>query len=157
MTRVIQVSTEEQIEETRAIFREYERWLGVSLCFQGFDSELAGLPGEYVPPSGSLLLAIEDGKVAGCVAFRPLSNRICEIKRLFVRDQYRGSGIGRMLLLNLIERAKLGGYEKMRLDSWPPKMEKAIAMYASHGFVEIERYNDNPYDMVFMELDLTLK
>ena len=155
MSLITQASTPEQIEETRAIFLEYEKWLGVSLCFQGFEAELAALPGEYVPPTGSLLLAIEDGNVAGCVAFRPLSDRICEIKRLFVRDQYRGYGIGRALLLNLIDKAREGGYEKMRLDSWPPKMEKAIAMYASHGFVEIERYNDNPYDMVFMELDLS--
>jgi putative acetyltransferase len=155
MLQIVQAISPEQIQAAREIFREYEAWLGVSLCFQGFEAELAQLPGRYVSPHGRLLLALQDGEVAGCVALRPLEPGICEVKRLFVRDKFRGMGLGRMLLLKLIGEARSAGYEKMRLDSWPPKMGNAISMYRSHGFVEIEPYNDNPYDVIYMELDLS--
>jgi GNAT superfamily N-acetyltransferase len=142
------------MDEARRIFTEYEEWLGVSLCFQGFDAEMAGLPGKYAPPEGRLLLAIENAEVAGCVAFRPLDDEICEMKRLFVRPAFQGSGLGRDLIEKLIAEARSAGYIKMRLDSWIPRMGKAIEMYRRHGFYEIEPYNVNPYEMIFMELAL---
>ena len=151
MLTIAQAETPDQIAEAREIFREYEDWLGVSLCFQGFDEELAGLPGKYALPEGRLLLAYSDSALAGCVAFRALDGDTCEIKRLFVRDRFQGHGLGRMLLEKLIDEARTSGYKKMRLDSWIPRMEKAIGMYRSHGFYEIEPYNENPYEMIFME------
>ena len=154
MREIIQAQTPEHMDEARRIFTEYENWLGVSLCFQGFDEEMAGLPGKYAPPNGRLLFALENDEVAGCVAFRPLDEVTCEMKRLFVRPAFQGSGLGRDLLERLIAEARGGGYKKMRLDSWIPRMGKAIEMYRRHGFYEIEPYNENPYEMIFMELQL---
>lgn len=154
MLTITQAETPDQIAEAREIFREYEDWLGVSLCFQGFDEELAALPGKYAQPAGRLLLAYSNGDLAGCVAFRPIDEDTCEIKRLFVRDRFQGHGLGRMLLEKLIDEARISGYKKMRLDSWIPRMGKAIGMYRSHGFYEIEPYNENPYEMIFMEIAL---
>ena len=154
MAEIVQVSTPEEINEARDIFREYETWIGVSLCFQGFEEELKSLPGKYSPPNGRLLLAYIDGAVAGCVAFRKMDDEACELKRLFVREQFQGTGLGRQLLDRIIADARSAGYKFMRLDSWKPKMGRAIDMYRTHGFTEIDRYNDNPYDMIFMELSL---
>jgi len=154
MAEIIQAETPEHTDEARKIFIEYEEWLGVSLCFQGFEEELNNLPGKYAPPKGRLLFAMNDGEVAGCVAFRPLDEETCEMKRLFVRPAFQGSGLGRELLQKLIAEARTAGYKKMRLDSWIPRMGKAIEMYRRHGFYEIEPYNENPYEMIFMELKL---
>lgn len=154
MLSITQAESTEQITEAKALFREYEDWLGVSLCFQGFEEELAALPGEYARPEGRLLLAYYDNELAGCVAFRRFDKDTCEIKRLFVREQSQGHGLGRVLLERLIDEARIAGYKKIRLDSWIPRMGKAIAMYRSHGFYEIEPYNENPYEMIFMELAL---
>lgn len=151
MTDIIQAETPEQMDEARRIFTEYENWLGVSLCFQGFDEEMAGLPGKYAPPGGRLLFAIENSEVAGCVASRRLDADTCEMKRLFVRPEFQGLGLGSSLIDNLITEARASGYKKMRLDSWIPRMGKAIEMYRRHGFYEIEPYNENPYEMIFME------
>lgn len=154
MINIIQAEGTDEIAESRVIFREYEDWLGVSLCFQGFEEELAALPGKYARPDGRLLLAYSNTAVAGCIAFRPLDKDTCEIKRLFVREQFQGQGLGRVLLERLIDEARIAGYKKIRLDSWIPRMGKAIGMYRSHGFYEIEPYNENPYEMIFMELAL---
>lgn len=154
MLTIIQAETPDHMTAARELFVEYENWLGVSLCFQGFEEELAGLPGKYAPPEGRLLFAYSDGELAGCVAFRPIDEKTCEIKRLYVRDKFRGLGIGRKLLERLIAEAKISGYEKMRLDSWIPRMQTAIAMYRKFGFYEIEPYNENPYEMIFMEIKL---
>jgi ribosomal protein S18 acetylase RimI-like enzyme len=154
MPDIIQAETPEQMDEARRIFTEYENWLGVSLCFQGFDEEMAGLPGKYAPPEGRLLFAIENDQVAGCVASRRLDGDTCEMKRLFVRPEFQGLGLGSSLIDNLITEARASGYKKMRLDSWIPRMGKAIEMYRRHGFYEIEPYNENPYEMIFMELVL---
>jgi putative acetyltransferase len=154
MLEIIQAETSEQIEETRRIFREYEAWLDLDLCFQGFAEELANLPGKYQPPEGRLLLAIADGKVAGCVALRKLEAGVCEMKRLFVRDEFRGRKIGGGLIEKLIAEAKEIGYEKMRLDTFPPKMGKAVSLYESYGFREIAPYYHNPHgETLFMELE----
>jgi ribosomal protein S18 acetylase RimI-like enzyme len=116
---------------------------------------VAELPGEYVPPSGRLYLAIEDDQTAGCIALRKLADGICEMKRLYLRPQFRGRRLGRTLVDKVIEDARQIGYSRMRLDTLPGKMNTAIAMYRSLGFKDIERYYDNPYETaVFMELDL---
>lgn len=153
MLEIIQAQTPEQIEETRQLFREYEAWLDLDLCFQGFAEELANLPGKYSQPDGRLFLAVSDEKVAGCVALRKLEDDICEMKRLFVRDEFRGQKIGVNLLEKLIAEAKKIGYQKLRLDTYPPKMEKAVQLYESFGFREIEPYYHNPHGKtLFMEL-----
>lgn len=148
-------SFDEYVDTAREIFKEYEAWLGINLCFQNFEKELASLPGEYVPPDGRLLLAFENNKVAGCIALRRIGDEVCEMKRLFVRSEFRGKGLGRGLVEAIIAEAKEIGYHKIRLDTLPPKMNQAIALYRSLGFTEIEPYYPNPVPGVkFMELDL---
>src|SRR4051812_27776571 len=115
MIEIIRAETPEQIEEARILFREYEKWLGLSLCFQNFDEEVADLPGKYSEPEGRLLLALVDGKTAGCIALRNTEDGVCEMKRLFVRSDFRGLGIGKSLVEKIIEEARLVGYKKMRL------------------------------------------
>jgi GNAT superfamily N-acetyltransferase len=156
MLTVIQAETAEQIAEARTLFREYETWLGMSLCFQDFLNEVASLPGKYAMPDGRLFLAFYDDKLAGCIALRPLDDPgVCEMKRLFVRDQFRGMQIGVQLIERLIADAREIGYHAMRLDTLPPKMGKAVKLYESHGFRPIPPYYDNPYDgVLFMELTL---
>jgi ribosomal protein S18 acetylase RimI-like enzyme len=155
---IIQTETIEQIEQARMLFREYEAWFGLKLCFQNFDEEVAELPGKYAPPDGRLYLALADGKLAGCIALRKLEEKICEMKRLFMREDFRGLGIGKILIEKLIEEAQTIGYEKMRLDTFPPKMSKAVSLYESYGFYKIKPYYHNPYgETLFMELDLKNK
>ena len=128
----------------------------MNLCFQNFDEEVENLPGKYKPPDGRLFLAFAGEKIAGCIALRKLEEQICEMKRLFVREDFRGLGIGKILIEKLIAEAQTIGYEKMRLDTFPPKMSKAVELYNSYGFYEIESYYHNPYgETLFMELDLT--
>ena len=155
--RFIQASTPEHIDQARGLFREYEAWLGLDLCFQNFEKELAELPGAYAPPTGRLLLAYENDQLAGCVALRKLSDGVCEMKRLFLRPQFQGHGRGRELAERIIDDARRAGYERMRLDTLPEQMGKAIALYRSLGFKEIEPYYTNPVrGALFMELDLSL-
>jgi ribosomal protein S18 acetylase RimI-like enzyme len=154
-TDIIQAQSINDIDHTRELFREYEAWLEVDLCFQNFEKELAELPGGYASPDGRLLLAVVDEKVAGCVALRKIGDGTCEIKRLFVRHEFRGHGLGRKLAQAIIHQAKQIGYERMRLDTLPPKMNDAIALYRSLGFKEIEPYYNNPVPGAkFMELNL---
>ena len=155
MLTIAQAETVEEIEEARRLFREYEAWLGLDLCFQGFEEELRDLPGKYTPPDGRLLLAKLDENVAGCVAMRKLSDGICEMKRLFVRDAFRGHHIGEKLITKVIEEARNENYRAMRLDTFPPKMGKAVRLYEAHGFCPIPAYYNNPYaGVLFMELKL---
>jgi putative acetyltransferase len=155
MLSIIQAVTPEQIDDARQLFREYEAWLGVDLCFQGFEAELAGLPGRYAMPDGRLYLAYSSGRLAGCLAMRKLEDGICEMKRLFVRNDFRGAGIGINLIERLITDARQIGYRKMRLDTLPAKMGKAVSLYESHGFIPIAPYYDNPNGgVLFMELSL---
>ncbi len=152
---LIQAQTPEQIDQARCLFREYADWLQIDLCFQNFEKELAELPGDYVPLAGRLLLAYESAELAGCIALRRFDERTCEMKRLFVREQFRGKGLGRQLITAIIQEAKQIGYEHMRLDTLPPKMNDAIALYRAYGFKEIEPYYINPVPgALFMELDL---
>ena len=155
MIEILQAETDEQIKETRRLFREYEKWLNLDMCFQGFAEELANLPGKYAKPGGRLYLAIVNNEIAGCIALRKLEENICEMKRLYVRDEFRGFGLGNKLIGKLIEEACLVGYQKMRLDTLPDKMAKAVKLYKSHDFREIPAYYHNPYgETLFMEKDL---
>jgi len=150
-----QVSSEDDVEQARGLFEEYAAWLGFSLCFQDFDQELAELPGDYAPPNGRLLLAVEADRVAGCVALREIGEGIGEMKRLYVRPEFRGQGLGRRLTETIVEAARDLGYLRLRLDTLPGRMDQAIAIYRSLGFKDIERYNNNPYEAAtFMELVL---
>ena len=152
---IVSAQSVEQIEQARHLFREYQSWLEIDLCFQNFEKELAGLPGDYAQPAGRLLLAYEESQLAGCVALRKIDERICEMKRLFLRAEFRGHGLGRRLIETIIREAKQIGYERMRLDTLPPKMNDAIGLYRSYGFKEIASYYDNPVPgAIFMELDL---
>jgi GNAT superfamily N-acetyltransferase len=152
---IIQAETPEQIEQARGLFREYETWLGLSLCFQNFDEEVAALPGKYAKPEGRLFLVFANENLAGCIALRKLEEGVCEMKRLFVRGDFRGRKIGNVLIEKLIEEAKSIGYRKMRLDTYPPKMAKAARLYESHGFREIPPYYHNPYgEVLYLEKDL---
>jgi len=140
-------ATPELLNAARAIFREYAGGLGVDLCFQNFELELAQLPGEYAAPQGALLLALVDGDVAGCGAMRPLPEsdyaNACEMKRLFVRPAFRHFGLGRMLAQALLDRGMQAGYSAMLLDTLDD-MEAARSLYATLGFEEIPPYYFNP-------------
>ncbi|MGZ5039098.1 MAG: GNAT family N-acetyltransferase [Usitatibacter sp.] len=139
----------------RELFVEYQQRLGVSLCFQGFDRELATLPADYARPRGRLLLARIAGEPGGCVALRPLGDGDAEMKRLFVRPAYRGMGIGRTLAECVIDEARGLGYRRLKLDTLP-QMREAQALYAALGFEETAPYNEHPIEGTrFLALDLT--
>jgi GNAT superfamily N-acetyltransferase len=149
-----QATTAADIALARELFLEYQDGLGISLCFQGFDAELAQLPGKYVPPQGRLLIARVDGAVAGCGALRPLSAEVGELKRLYVRPGMRGHGAGLALCEALVDAARQAGYGKLVLDTLPT-MRTAQALYARLGFVDTAQYTANPIEGVrFMALAL---
>lgn len=142
-----------QIDQARELFLEYAKSLGFSLCFQSFDRELAFLPGGYAPPEGRLFLAEYDGQLAGCAALHKLEDGICEMKRLYVRPQFRGKRLGRLLAERIIAEARLIGYERIRLDTVEPVMKDAVGMYRKIGFREIAPYCANPIEgALYMEL-----
>jgi GNAT superfamily N-acetyltransferase len=150
-----EAETAPQIAQVRELFLEYSQSLGFSLCFQNFDQELAELPGDYAPPAGRLLLAEYDAQLAGCVALHKLDSAICEMKRLYLRPQFRGKGLGRLLADRIIAEARQIGYERMRLDSVEPVMKDAVAMYRRFGFKEIAPYRPNPNPgVLYLELRL---
>jgi putative acetyltransferase len=154
MVRIVQAESAQQIAEAKRLFQEYAAGLGVDLCFQNFGQELASLPGDYAPPDGRLLLAVDGDYTAGCVALRPLSDGVCEMKRLYVCTAFRGSGLGRRLAHEIMAEGRRIGYQHMRLDTLP-FMSEAIALYRSLGFREIGAYRDNPIEgSLYMEADL---
>jgi putative acetyltransferase len=154
MNEILPAATPSHIGTIRDLFREYEHFLQVDLCFQQFEEELAGLPGKYSAPKGALLLARADGQPAGCVAMRPLDKDICEMKRLYVRPAYTGQGLGKQLALTVIERAVAAGYARMRLDTLE-RLRPALGLYAGLGFRKCPPYYENPLPgVVYLERDL---
>jgi GNAT superfamily N-acetyltransferase len=154
MGDIVPASGTEQIEQVRALFREYERWVDEPCCFASFERELAELPGEYGPPAGRLLLALEDGAPAGCAALRPLEGGACEMKRLYVRPAYRGRGLGRRLVEAMVGAAGATGCRMLLLDTLP-KMAPAIALYGALGFLPRGPYAAAPAPgALFFELRL---
>ncbi|KAE8142536.1 acyl-CoA N-acyltransferase [Aspergillus pseudotamarii] len=170
--RIIPAHSAKHIEAAKALFMSYTEWLGLDLTFQGFASELQSLPGQYAAPHGELLLAYstEEEIPIGCVAVRPLkqmsgdnqrdvrSHRgYCEMKRLYVSPEARGTGLGKALVNSIVERAKDLGYKEMRLDTLPSMMS-AIQLYKRVGFLEIAPYYETPLEgTLFLGLDLTQK
>ncbi len=151
---IVRATSADQLATARRLFKEYEASLGIDLCFQGFERELAELPGAYAPPAGRLFLATDGAEPAGCVALRPLGGGVCEMKRLYVRPAARGARLGRRLAETVIREARAIGYARMRLDTMP-SMKEAIALYRSLAFGEIAPYRENPVaGALFMELDL---
>jgi putative acetyltransferase len=152
--RIAEAGTASDMDTARQLFEEYAASIGIDLCFQGFEEELANLPGDYAPPEGRLLLAKDGSEIAGCVALRRLEADVCEMKRLYVRDAFRGQGLGRMLTKEVAREARAAGYHRMRLDTLPT-MASAIALYRQLGFREIPPYRSNPIEgSLFLELQL---
>jgi GNAT superfamily N-acetyltransferase len=154
MIDILHAATPDHIATVRELFLEYQRWLGLDLCFQNFSAELAALPGDYAPPAGRLLLALHDARPAGCIALRRMDAATCEMKRLFVRPEFQSLKIGRALAERVIDEARAIGYTHMRLDTLP-MMTRAHALYAALGFREIPSYCHNPVPgAIYMELSL---
>ena len=152
--RVAEAAAPQDVATARRLFEEYAASLGFDLCFQGFEKELATLPGKYAPPEGRLLLARQGSEIAGCVALRRLEQGICEMKRLYVRPGFRGLGVGRTLTDEIIRWARTAGYHRMRLDTLPT-MVSALALYRQLGFHEIPPYRGNTVEgTLFLELQL---
>lgn len=163
--RIVQAESAAQIEQARELFQEYAQSLGFSLCFQNFDQELAGLPGDYAAPAGRLLLVEYENQLAACGALHPFAENsnhkpsklpeFCEMKRLYVRPQFRGKGLGKLLAEYLINAAREVGYQRMRLDTIEQQMTGAVALYRQLGFKEIAPYRPNPIaGVLYMELEL---
>ena len=154
MIEIRSAATAAELDIVRALLHEYGAIPGVGECVAGFAAEIAGLPGRYAEPEGTLLLATLDGRPAGCGALRKIAGGLCEMKRLYVDPSARGSGLGRSLVVRLIEAGRERGYHAMRLDTLP-FMTSAIALYRSLGFRAIERYDDgSPQNALYFELAL---
>jgi len=146
---VIRRAQADEMDAVRELFREYAEWVGSPICFASFASEMAELPGRYAP----VLLAFDAGRLAGCVALRQIDNGIGEMKRLYVRPAFQGSGLGRSFVERVVEEARAAGYRALRLDTLPV-MQRAIALYRALGFREIPPYGDNPAEAICFELEL---
>ncbi len=154
MLNIIEVKSKEQLDEIQKLFREYEAWLGFDLQFQDFEKEVTSLPGKYAPPRGTILMALFNENIAGCIALKPLNESICEMKRFFVRQQFQGKGIGKKLAELIVEKAREIGYTKMRLDTHN-SFQAAIGIYKKLGFKETSPYYHNPMpDVSYWELVL---
>jgi putative acetyltransferase len=154
--KIVPVSSPDHLQIVKELFLEYARSLDFNLCFQNFENEYAGLPGEYAPPGGLLLLGFADTTPIGCVALRRIDPSASEMKRMYIRTEFRGCGYGRKLAEEVIRQAKEIGYATMCLDT-VPSMEEAITLYRSLGFREISPYRVNPVaGAIFMELNLKM-
>ena len=153
--RLTHIQSGPALEQIRALFLEYARALDFNLCFQNFEKEFEELPGPYALPHGRLILCEVDEKPAGCIALKPIEPGICEMKRLFVRPEFRGTRLGVKLTYYIISEARAIGYTNMRLDTIRGMMDNAIALYESLGFREIPAYYHNPIpNACYMELKL---
>jgi carbonic anhydrase len=153
-TRLVAAHEERYIPVIREMFQEYADWLAIDLWFQNFEQELASLPGAYGPPRGRLYLALAGGHPAGCVGLREYDEERAELKRLWVRDSFKGNGIGRLLVRRIVEDAREIGYHHILLDTLP-KMEEALRLYESFGFRETWPYTNNPQPgVLFLSLEL---
>lgn len=152
--KFVEANDLENLENIKILFTEYSNSLNIDLCFQDFNNELKTLPGKYKKPSGSLILAFVDENLAGCVALKKLEDDVCELKRLYVRDKFRGLKIGKILLEEIVKEAKNIGYTYMRLDTLP-SMKSAQGLYEKIGFYDINPYTYNPIEGArYMELKL---
>jgi putative acetyltransferase len=152
--KILNAHIGKNLKVVKKLFEEYADSLDFDLCFQNFDKEIASLPGQYAPPAGCLLLALNNGRAAGCVGLRKTNKNVCEMKRLYVRPQFRRRGIGRALAEAVIEKAQKIGYKRMRLDT-VPSMKAAKRLYESVGFKKIDAYRYNPLKgVIFLELTL---
>lgn len=156
MVEIVQVQTEEQLQATRAMFQEYHAELPPQIRTVCFQQEVENLPGKYAPPAGALLLATVEGDPAGCVGLRPFPGieGACEMKRLYVRTAFRGERLGVLLLQQIISEARQRGYESLRLDTHPPTMQSAVALYKRFNFVEVTDVADPVPELMYMELKL---
>jgi carbonic anhydrase len=151
---VIRSAEAADLDIARELLREYAAWVGGEICFSSFEKELADLPGRYAPPDGRLLLAVsDDGSPSGCVALRRFSDDAAEVKRLYVRPAFRGSGLGRALIERIITEARAEGYVRLLLDTLP-RMGDATRLYGAYGFQAIPRYGDNPAEALCFALNL---
>jgi len=168
MTDIQQATTKAQLDDVRTLFRAFVAWHrrrhieDIALIDSYFDetefeAELAGLPGKYAPPKGSLLIAYHDGQAVGCVALRDLGDGVCEMKRMFIPEEFRGKGVGRGLADGIIDDARAAGYRRMRLDT-SKRQDEAMRLYERSGFRRIQPYYDLPDDLrnwlVFFEREL---
>ena len=152
--RIVAAESPVQLATAADLFCHYAQAIGIDLSFQGFQRELATLPGPYAKPAGRIALAMVGDQAAGCVAIKPLDPQTAEMKRLYVQPAYRGAGAGRLLATWAIDQARLAGYQRMRLDTLA-RMTQAVALYESLGFVRIDAYYVNPLpDVVYFERDL---
>jgi ribosomal protein S18 acetylase RimI-like enzyme len=140
---VIRAADQRDIPEVRRMLQEYVQWIGLDLAFQEIDAELSGLPGDYTPPGGALLVAVSGDRHVGMIAVRPLDGDVAEMKRLYVRPSARGHGLARRLIAHICEHARTNGYREIRLDTLP-KMGEAQALYEALGFHDIAPYYDTP-------------
>ena len=156
MSEILEVTTGEQLEQVRILFGEYRAELPLEYCFHSLDAEIAGLPGDYAPPRGKLLLAVVVGQPVGCVGLRPFPREAtCEMKRLYVRPGFRGAKLGKQLVDRALLDARNMGYSFLRLDTHPPTMEAALAMYRKLGFQEVTADPLEPVEgLLYMELRL---
>ncbi|HZL85084.1 MAG TPA: GNAT family N-acetyltransferase [Candidatus Krumholzibacteria bacterium] len=157
MLEIVTATTPAHMAQVRELLVEYAAWLGISLCFQGFDEELESLPGRYAPPGGLLLLGLDGDRPVCCIGVRPMEDGVCEMKRLYVRPSHRGQGVGEFLVMMAVGKAECIGYKSMRLDTLPV-MATARQLYRRLGFREIEPYYTNPVEgVVYMEIALPVE
>lgn len=154
MIDILPAAAPADLPVVRALFREYAAGLGIDLCFQDFETELATLPGKYAPPEGRLLLAWNGAEAVGCVALRPIADGACEMKRLYVRTTVRGQQLGRRLAERICREARDAGYRRICLDTLPT-MSAAIGLYSAMGFTRIAPYVFNPIEgAIFLAREL---